>query len=257
MGETSKRRACIFCQATDRKINKQHVWPKWMRKVIEGGEDGMFERSRIRTKPDGTVVSQESWQEAPVDWEVSGQCEPCNSGWIEAIEQEIEPILTPMIQHQETVLGPVEQDALARWATLCVMVGQHGHPRDMRHAIAPKQYHRFYEFRELPTCQIWIARRNGEGPWPTDYMHKELFIDLIGGPETTAPNAYVAAFAVGHVAFVYWGSQFKQGPTVDIGDDLRPYLLPIWPDIEPVRWPPEGVLGPTGLKGVVRNLSSF
>lgn len=206
---------------------------------------------------DGETVSHKTWPEAPLDWEVSGPCDPCNCGWMEDIETETQTILTPMLRHEDAELGPVEQETLARWATLRVMMGQHGHPRDRRRAIPEESYHRFHEARELPNCQVWVARRSGEGPWPTDYHHRELFIQLVGTPEPTAPNAYVTAFAVGHVAFVYWGSQFKQGPTVDVGADMRSFLLPIWPDIAPVRWPPRGVLGGTGLEAVVRNLSSF
>jgi hypothetical protein len=252
------RRQCIFCESADNKISKEHVWPKWLRSVVEGGEGEMHERSRIHTTADGETVSHLTWNEAPIDWEVSGPCEPCNRGWMEEIEKEAAPILTPLIQHQEGIdLGPVEKETLARWATLRVLVGQHGHPRDRRRAIPPDRYHRFYESREMPNCQAWMARRNGEGPWPTDYHHRELFIHLVGRPDPTTPNAYLTSFAVGHVAFVFWGSSFKQGPTVDVGENLRTYLLPLWPDIDPILWPPAGLLGPTGLNAVMQGLSTF
>ncbi|HWI96187.1 MAG TPA: hypothetical protein VNS60_09000 [Solirubrobacterales bacterium] len=250
------RRACVFCGSKENKISKEDVWPLWLRKVVEGGEGEMFERARIHTTAQGETVSHLRWPEAPIDWQVSGPCESCNNGWMSQIENEAKPILAPMVQHQEQTLGPIEQETLARWATLRVLMGQHGHPKEKRNAIPEERYHRFFEAREMPNCQIWIARRNGEGAWPTDYHHRELFIELVGAPEPTAPNAYVTAFAVGHVAFICWGSQFKKGPTVDVGDNMRPFLLPIWPDILPVRWPPDGVLGPNGLEAVARNLSS-
>lgn len=250
-------RACVFCESTENKISKEDVWPRWLRKVVEGGEGEIFERSRIHETPDGDTVSHLEWPEAPIDWQVSGPCEPCNNRWMSQVESETKPILAPMIRHEELSLGPVEQETLARWATLRVLMGQHGHPRERRRAIPEESYHRFYRAGELPTCQIWIARRNGEGSWPTDYHHRELFIELVGAPQPTAPNAYITAFAVGHVAFVYWGSQFKQGPTIDVGEDMSPFLLPIWPDISSVQWPPRGLLGETGLEAVVKNLSSF
>jgi hypothetical protein len=253
----SHRRACVFCKSTENKITKEDVWPLWLRKVVEGGEGERFERSRVHKTAEGETVSHLKWPEAPLDWKVSGPCEPCNNGWMNRIENETQPILTPMIQHQEVALGPVDQEKLASWATLRVLVGQHGHPAERRRAIPEERYHRFYEARELPNCQIWIARRNGEGSWPTDHHHRELFIHLVGAPDPTAPNAYLTAFAVGHVAFIYWGSNFKQGPTVNLGQNLMPYLLPIWPAISPVRWPAEGLLGATGLEAVIRNLSSF
>jgi hypothetical protein len=220
--------------------------------VIEGGEGEPIGRSRIHTKHDGTTVSHESWKEAPIDWEVSGPCEPCNNTWMEAIEAETRPILTPLIQHQDAELGPPEQEVLARWATLRVLMGELAHPTEKRRVIRPQRYHRFYEAGELPArAQIWIARRNGEGAWPTDYAHKELFI---ASPESGGPNAYITAFAVGHVAFVFWGHEVEDGAIVRLGEGMKPYLASIWPALQETAWPPPGLLDAHGLDMVVQNL---
>lgn len=256
MTET-KRSACVFCKATDRKISKEHVWPKWLRKIVEGGEGDPIGHSRVHETAERETIRDESWEDIPFNWQVKGPCEPCNTGWMEGIESETRPVLTPLIQHESRTLDPCDQEALSRWATIRVMMALLGHPAGKRGTISSERYHRFYEAGELPNCQIWVAQRNGQGPWPADYVYNELFLTLAESPEPAAANAYVTAFAVGHVAFVYWGSQFKQGPTVEIGENLRPYLLPIWPDVSAVRWPPEGVLGATGLEAVVKNLSAF
>jgi hypothetical protein len=233
------------------------VWPKWLRKIVEGGTGDPIGHSRIHKTAEGETIRSESWEDIPLNWEVKGPCEPCNTGWMEGVESETRPVLTPLIQHKDRTLDPCDQEVLARWATIRVMMAQLAYPAGKRDAIQPESYHRFFEVGELPNCQIWLARRNGEGPWPTDYHHRELFITLAGLPEPATPNAYVAAFAVGHVAFFYWGSQFKQGPVLTLGENLMPYLLPIWPEISPVRWPPRAVLGPTGLEAIVRELSTF
>ncbi len=96
-----------------------------------------------------------------------------------------------------------------------------------------------------------MARRNGEGAWPIDAGRQELFI---GRERPPRPNAYISAFAVGHVAFVYWGHEVEDGATVRIGDGMKPYLLPIWPDITPSAWPPWGLLGADGLSVITKNL---
>jgi hypothetical protein len=249
---SNNRRACVFCKATDRKIAKEHVWPKWLRKVIESGEGEPQEQSRIHTTRDGETLRHETWTDIPINRQVAAPCKGCNEGWMEGIESETRPILTPMIQHESVNLDPCDQEVLARWATLRVMMAQYMFPPEKHRPIRPERYHRFYEAKELPPkAQVWIARRNGEGPWPTHCVHKELFIAT---PKSSGPNAYITAFAVGHVAFVYWGHEVKDGATLRIGKGMKPFLLPIWPEIDPIRWPPVGLLGETDIDAVVENL---
>jgi hypothetical protein len=35
---------------------------------------------------------------------------------------------------------------------------------------------------------------------------------------------------------------------------MKPFLLPIWPEIDAIRWPPVGLLGAAGIEVVVENL---
>jgi hypothetical protein len=248
----NRRRACVFCKATDRKISKEHVWPKWLRKVIEGAEGPPSEHGRLIQARDGKTLWHETWKDIPINYQVAAPCKECNEGWMEAIEDETRPILTPLIQHQEADLGPLEKETLARWATLRVMMAQYLDPAERPKVIPPERYHRFYEVRELPPkAHIWMARRNGEGTWPIDGARRELFI---GERRPPYPNAYISAFAVGHVAFVYWGHEVEEGATVGLGEGMKPYLLPIWPEIAPSRWPPWGLLGAEGLTVVANNL---
>jgi hypothetical protein len=248
----NRRRACVFCKATDRKISKEHVFPKWLRKVIEGGEEGLTTHGRVIKTRDGETLWENSWEDIPINYQVNAPCRPCNEGWMERIEDETRPLLTPLIQHQDAELGPLEKETLARWATLRVMMALYLDPSDRPKVIPPERYHRLYEVGELPPkAQIWMARRKGEGPWPLDGSRKELFIGAVRPPY---PNAYISAFAVGHVAFIYWGHEVEDGATVRIGDGMKPYLLPIWPDINPSPWPPRGLLGAEGLNTVVNKL---
>jgi hypothetical protein len=77
---------------------------------------------------------------------------------------------------------------------------------------------------------------------------------FISRPESAGPNAYISAFSVGHVAFVYWGHEVEDGATVHLGERMTTFLTPIWPSLSRVHWPPVGVLGANGLEVVVKNL---
>lgn len=45
-------------------------------------------------------------------------CQKCNNGWMSELENEIKPVLAPMINGYRTLLTPDEQMTLARWASL-------------------------------------------------------------------------------------------------------------------------------------------
>jgi hypothetical protein len=174
---------------------------------------------------------------------------------MESIEEETRPILIPMLRDAPTTLEPVAQDTLARWATLRILIAQHGHPPGRRRAIPPGRFTAFYNSRALPLgAQIWIGRCNGEGPWPTNYHHVELHSSAFGRPEPATPNGYFTAFSVGYLAFVYWGHEIESGPVVGNLGGLTPYLTPIWPArADPIVWPPRGLLGADGLQAVAKH----
>ena len=249
--DTTARRPCVFCQATENKLTKEHVWPKWMRRYIELGAGSLISRSRTHTTNSGEIVSENTWAEAPIDWQAKGPCKPCNEGWMERLEAETRPILIPMLQDQRVTLDARKQDTLAKWAALRTLIAQHGHPPGKR-AISPETYHRFYRSRELPIgARIWIGRYSGAGAWPTDYRHVELFFSTEGRPEPTQPNGYAVAFTVGYVAFLHWGHEIEAGPGANIGV-LSPFFVSIWPTGPAVEWPPAGLIEASELDAAIR-----
>ncbi len=200
-------------------------------------------------------MGERSWSAIPLDWQVKGPCKACNEGWMEDLEAYVQPALVPMLQDQRVALGVKAQWGLSMWATLRVLVAQHGHEADAR-SIPERAYHRFYETRALPVgAQVWLGRYSGGGAWPTDYQHVELFASGPSRPEPPGPNAYVVAFSVGYVAFLYWGHDIEDGPVLDIGSDLGRFFVPIWPIArDGVEWPPPGLLGADGLEAAIRGL---
>jgi hypothetical protein len=148
---------------------------------VELGEGPPVGRSRTHARGE-QMLSHVEWREAPFDWQVKAPCKPCNEGWMEALEGQAREVLPPMLDDTRVVLDAVQQHTLAKWATLRVLMGQHGHPPGMR-AI----------------------------PETNSPDH--------GEPDR--PNAYVVGFTVGYVAFLYWGHEIEDGLQIDLGP-LRP-----------------------------------
>jgi len=247
----------VFCGATDQKLSKEHLWPRWLRNHVDGGVGPPQEHYRAQRTADGSVVLDERWTAIPFERQVKGPCRPCNNGWMSDVENSVMPSLIPMLANEETTLDCRAQDSLARWATLRMMIAQLGHPAERRRAIPPERYARFYSGLAMPPgAQVWLGRHDGSGGWPTEYQYRELFVSALGQPEPSSPNAYVAAFSIGYAAFVYWGSELSSLFLHDLGR-LAPYVVPVWPVRPPsVRWPPQELVRKDGLASIVEFLSN-
>lgn len=252
-GSEATRSACVFCGATNRKLSKEHVWPKWLRKLIELGEGPRIQHSRIRSQR-GQVVERTDWPAIPIDWQVKAPCKPCNETWMDRLERECRPRLIPMLRNEMVTLDADDQRALAKWVTLKALMAQYGHPPGMQ-VIPPQSYHRFYRSQALPPgAQIWTGRYDGAGAWPCDYQHLPLYMTPGAGPEPASPNANFAAFTIGYVAFLYFGHELESGPVFTPRSSVSRYWQPIWPTSPMVVWPPAGLIGADGLERLMRSL---
>jgi alkylhydroperoxidase family enzyme len=55
---------------------------------------------------------------------VTDICEVCNDGWMSRLEQEAQPILTPMLLDESRTFTAPEQQTVATWATKTTLVMQ-------------------------------------------------------------------------------------------------------------------------------------
>lgn len=245
-----ERRACVFCRAEDQKISKEHLWSKWMAAYVEPTGNGSTTKSRILATQTGRVEQSQSWPEAGFGQEVSGPCKRCNETWMERIEADARASLVPMLEDRPVDLRPEAQRAVARWATLKLLVAHLGHPAD-RQSIPAERYRSFFIDRSLPVgARVWIGRYGGAGAWPTDYSYLELSLTEYGARPPRIPNAYLAGFSVGHLAFFYWGHELPHGPTPEV-TRVANYLTSVWPATGRASWPPEDPLDGDGIRFVM------
>jgi hypothetical protein len=96
---------CVFCGAS--KLNKEHVYPRWLRKAT-GNYSGAL---TIVATERGTMTRR---SEAPFDVTVKAVCPSCNNGWMRDLEEKARPLLTPMIHGDRLKLNHVGQRVVAR-----------------------------------------------------------------------------------------------------------------------------------------------
>jgi hypothetical protein len=92
---------CAFCRATE--VTEEHVWPKWISREL--GHHGGF----TMPAPHGLRRMRLLDSTAPV-------CSTCNNRWLSVLENDVQPVLGPLISGEERTLAPDEQRLLATWA---------------------------------------------------------------------------------------------------------------------------------------------
>jgi hypothetical protein len=118
---------CIFCGSPD--LNWEHVYSRWThtflpprttKNYVVSHVDSHLDRSdRVLVKRLGDIRH----------WKIKCVCEQvCNNGWMRRIENQVRPILLPLIEGTALLKGetarltPHDQKIIATWAVLKAMV---------------------------------------------------------------------------------------------------------------------------------------
>jgi hypothetical protein len=113
MAETDRpaqNRACIFCGGTP--LTVEHVWPEWVARL--------FDTTSVRITRSGSKPV--AYSARTIELKAAVVCEPCNTGWMNRVENAARPILTPMIKGQCATLDRPAQFVAAFWAVKTAMV---------------------------------------------------------------------------------------------------------------------------------------
>lgn len=94
-------RPCIFCGSREN-ISQEHVVPNWLRKVIPRVDESHgFTGFSIRRLPDAKSIIYQpgiAFAEGNIaNRRVYMVCQRCNNGWMSRLQNELKPILTPLI----------------------------------------------------------------------------------------------------------------------------------------------------------------
>jgi len=250
----ANRTRCAFCRSTG-PFNQEHVIPEWLGKAI------------AESCPGGGVITRPGAGAGPMvefvntfGWKTNQICRECNGGWMKALEDEVLPVLRPLVTGDEwnrTRDAPVSLDAearemLARWAYKTYLVAELQLRKTEGLVVPRDEYWRFLGDRKPWQCQIWMGLYasiavgwNGRSALAVRRFRFGVPVRTLAiGPPSSlaqllAPRAagYMATIQVGAVVFHLAGhladSEYAHAPCQE------GLLLPIWPDpdVEPT-WPP-------------------
>jgi hypothetical protein len=104
--------ACRFCEATDRKITKEHVWPGWLADFLAGP------RSLAHAERWSSTSKRQAFRQPFLSATVKAFCDECNNGWMSELEAAAKPIVGPMVVDEVTALDADAQRIVANWITV-------------------------------------------------------------------------------------------------------------------------------------------
>jgi hypothetical protein len=260
---------CVFC-GTKATLTNAHVLSQPIRVAFsDPSVTGSFVHRQSR-QADGSQAAHShsgSW----VDVKARAECTGCNGGWTRQIEESVSIILPKLIQGQRMRLSTQDQQALASWSVVTVLLLQHTHSRAARLVIPASDYAGVYEIKS-PTALMKVFTGYLEPPGrgsrveaAAEYLAEdrsmagiERLLESDGLPPPVDMRAYTATlrlgFWVSHVLRV--GSPQFIERVSPAGPALNPCLLTTWPAQDALTWPPRSLVALVGLMGLARSIDN-
>jgi hypothetical protein len=225
--------ACGFCGVVGQ--SKEHLWAGWLGKVIlESRAQAGMKTFQAQIERGGKTIS---YPKKDLELKVSMPCEPCNSGWMSDLENDVKPFMTSMaFRGEKTILDEDRQAKLLRWLVKTAMVNEFTSP-DAENKYFTEADRRAFKklFAIPPNLWIWLARYDGALP-----LHSIQF----RAPQApdTSPVVYSLTFGSNFFVaqlYAYREQEFRRYAEATSGPRLQLfYPAPSgW-----ISWPPENTI---------------
>lgn len=155
-------RRCIFC-GSRKNITREHVVPNWLRKVVPRLRETHV-HSGLRTTSQGrTLFVQPLW--TVKDGNLGNKklfmvCADCNGGWMRNLQDELKPILIPLIEGEWQDLNAESAGRISAWMAMTATVIALSIRDTLGVTRAERKF--IYENHHAPdNWSIWIGRGSG------------------------------------------------------------------------------------------------
>ena len=256
------KKICVFCGST--RLTGEHFWPVWSHPCLAIDPSGGRTRELHETLgnaiclagPNSRVKSSHL-----ANLKLRLVCARCNNGWMSHAEETAKPVLVKLINGERCCISVNEQEHLARWIAMKVMLAEH----DRNQVFVTPQEERTTLMEDgviPPTFDIRIAHHGLEQK--VGYVRRAMTIMMGDGsgkaPEITGnavKNVQDTHFMFGKLLVVAASSQSN----MRIEDMFRVHAdgLPrIWPcSSEALDWPPPLTLNFKQVSDLARRLDYF
>ena len=148
---------CFFCGPTDSPLTKEHVWPKWVSRLLLGQYNSDHFR-HLRAAGDNTTAN---WRSRYLDVTTKTVCSDCNNKWLSIFENDqIKPLASPLIVGGDAVeLTPESQSRLAAWAYKMAMLVEVANPDKPVEFFTPAERLLFRQTTSAhPLVRVFLSR---------------------------------------------------------------------------------------------------
>lgn len=156
------QRRCIFCGSL-KNITREHVVPDWLRRVIPRTAKHHSHYGTVLSFAPNTVFIQPSFKVSQGNAgtrKLFMVCKPCNNGWMRDVQDEIIPILSPLVAGRWEDFDPSSGEKIAFWMAMTATVIAMSYTTtkgvtedDRRHIWLTKTI--------PPNWMIWVGRGTG------------------------------------------------------------------------------------------------
>ena len=235
---------CYFCGLTDDRISRDHIWPKWVSRILLriGRGNVVY---HLQSNAESTIAN---WRSAIINVTAESLCEPCNKKWLGRFENEVvKPVAAPLIWGNDTIILDLQaQRTLAAWAYKMAMLVIIGGNQLVDPFFRPGERRAFRD-TTVAHSYVWVLLSKYDfGQRPAHATNQEHRLSPLDGGAPLILK--VITFSVGSLAMqVVAVRSVATGELVSGGElggvifegTAVETLLPIWPPSFPsLRWPP-------------------
>ena len=238
-------RPCFFCGRADRPLTEEHVWPKWVSRLLFGRyNSGHFRH--LRATGGNTTAN---WTSRYFDVTTKTVCFDCNSQWLSRFENRIKSLASRLISGDGVValaLGLESQSLLAAWAYKMAMLVEVSNPDTSTEFFTPADRLRFRQTTSANEfVRVFLSRY--------DFGHRPAHVTTprhTFTEKTGAQRAFylkISTITAGYLAMQVMSVRSVESnelvPASEIEFEFcglaREAVIPIWPPgLEHLAWPP-------------------
>lgn len=262
-------RACVFCGA-EATLTNAHVLSQAVRAAFSDPSVTGSLIYRQSKQADGSQAEQShvgGW----VGVKARAECGRCNAGWTREIEESVSLILPRLIKGQQAQLSIQDQQALASWSVVTILLLQHTHSRAARLVIPASDYAGVHEAKS-PTSlmKVFIGYLEPPGRGSSveasaEYLAEDRsmadisrLLEADGLAPPVDMSCYTATLRLGFwvVHLLRVGSPQFIERVSPAGPALSPCLQTIWRAQNTLAWPPRSLATIGGLMALARSIDN-
>jgi hypothetical protein len=239
---------CYFCGQPDNQITEEHVWPKWVSRLLLTQYNATHFQ-HFRAAGDNTTGL---WKSRYLNVTTATVCDSCNNKWLSTFENDcIKPLASPLIIGKSPARLPRESQALlAAWAYKMAMLLEIAHPDTKSPFFTPEERKLFRQTTQAHSLVRVFLSRYEYGQRPAHALTPLHTFTQRGGERKTF-ELKISTITAGHLAMqvmsVRSPATGQLVPASELEFELlgkaKHAIMRIWPTApESLTWPPAATM---------------